>query len=134
MRLVRRRSAPLKLALIRMAPAKSGRMFGFSRRHWFQTSTPCLSRATCFLLAMNDRLPLGLVSLNGQARNDNNQSMETRRHKLGLMPYACFESAEQETSPPEQTERVEPRGPATDAKALNLHPPLKAPRREAERT
>src|SRR3954453_11906263 len=61
--------------------------------------------------------PLGCVSLNGQARNDNDQSMETRWHKLGLMPYACFESAEQETSPPEQTERVEPRGPATDAKA-----------------
>src|SRR3954447_24097671 len=102
MRLVRRRSAPLKVALIRTALDKSGQIFGFSRRHWFQASTPCLSRATCFLLAMNDRLPLGLRFVKkGQARNDNDQSMETRWHKLGLMPYACFESAEQETSQPQ---------------------------------
>src|SRR5262245_6464803 len=37
------RSAPPRFALVRSAPLRSGRMSGFSSRHAFQASTPCLS-------------------------------------------------------------------------------------------
>ena len=46
------RSAPLRFAPLRFAPLRSGRMLGFSSRHAFQASTPCLSNATCSSFAI----------------------------------------------------------------------------------
>ncbi len=47
-----RRFVPLRFASRRFASLRSGRVPGFSSRHRFQASTPCLSNATCSSFAM----------------------------------------------------------------------------------